>query len=110
MPHAHFEDFVVSLSWLRVCIWFIDFRLELQDAMLYQHGVVAWQHGPGLVVRCPSCEQKVLFSQQGKTCVQDNSVPHGAVNLPDNCSSSQSSVGRRRQRDHLLTAMPVGDK
>src|SRR5258708_4188173 len=84
MPHVRFEDLHCPWPGCGFAIWFVDFRLEFSDALLYQRGVTAWQQGAGLVGRCPGCAQTVMFSHSGKICVREDDIPAAAVSLPDN--------------------------
>jgi hypothetical protein len=83
MPHGRFEDVLCPWPGCGFSIWFVDFRLEFNDPLVYQKGVNAWQQGLGLIACCPGCGHKVVFSQSGKSCVQGDLIPEGAVMLRD---------------------------
>lgn len=82
MPH------IVYHSPWDICPWpgcgfkiaSIDFQLEMGDNYVSQ--LAAWWLGPGLVGRCPGCNQNVLFGFNDKRCVSDP-PDAGLVVLPD---------------------------
>lgn len=83
MPHASFLELLCPWAGCGFQIWFIDFRLELADRALHDRGVVAWETGAGLIGLCPGCGHKVLFSLNGKSRVERDDDPEGAVRLSD---------------------------
>lgn len=87
MPHARFDDLLCPWLGCGFQIWFIDFRLELQSPSVNRDGLMAWEQGPGLIGNCPSCGQRVLFGQRGKSCVQDELGHEGAYRLPADWSA-----------------------
>jgi len=108
-PTPHFEDLLCPYPGCEFAIWFIDFRLEFANAMLFETRRVAWQHGPRFGRSLPVLRAKVLFSNKERLVCRII-VCLTALSIFQTTGSSSQSCWRGRQRDHLLTAMPVGDK
>ena len=84
MPHIIYHGTHIACPW--PCCGYqiagIDFQLEHYDPAFHNQALAAWWQGPGLVGRCPSCGQLVLFGFNGKQTVADPNV--GAfLMLPD---------------------------
>jgi hypothetical protein len=61
----------------------VDFQIEKnRDSEFYSRAIAAWWQGSGIVGRCPSCENPVLFSLDRKEQVLDSAMS-GYVVLPD---------------------------
>ncbi len=85
MPHIVYHAPYLLCPWpgCGFQIGGIDFQLEnLNDPGRYSQYLAAWWQGPGLVGRCPGCQQYVLFGMNGKQAVPDPAAA-GLTVLPD---------------------------
>lgn len=84
-PQVIYHDEFVICPWTgcdyRIAA--VDFRIEkLNDPALYKQVMAAWWQGPGIVARCPGCDNYVIFSVTEKRCAEQADIEQVTV-LPD---------------------------
>jgi hypothetical protein len=84
MPHIIYHGPWVLCPWpgCGFRLTGIDFQVEMGDPAMHAAYLTAWWQGPGLVGRCPGCQNYVLFGMSDKKCVADPQAP-GLTVLPD---------------------------
>jgi hypothetical protein len=84
MPHIIYHGNHIGCPWpgCGYQIAGIDFQLDNYDTAFHNQALAAWWQGPGLVGRCPGCDQYVLFGFNDKQSVVDPNAG-GLVVLPD---------------------------